>query len=95
MATKLIKFRPYTRSVVHDPKPTYAPQRTRFSYWMLKNVRDGLVDAQLLFITDEAYLLKRLCKFSENTNLERRKTPRSSPDTATRHKDSIVVCCMC
>jgi hypothetical protein len=54
-ATKLTKFRPYRIRVVHAFKPVDAPQRIRFCNWMLKNMHDGLVDPQLLFITDEAY----------------------------------------
>jgi hypothetical protein len=53
--TKLITFRPYRVRVVHELKPVDAPQSIRFCKWMLKNVHDGLVDPQLLFITDEAY----------------------------------------
>jgi hypothetical protein len=51
-ATILVKFRSY--EVVHELKPVDAPQRIRFCNWTLKNVHDGLVDPQLLFITDEA-----------------------------------------
>jgi transposase len=54
-ATKLIKFRPYRVRVLHDLKPADAPQRIWFCNWMQKNVHNGLVDPQLLFITNEAY----------------------------------------
>jgi hypothetical protein len=54
-ASKVIKFRPHRVRVVHELKPADAPQTIRFCNWMLKNVYDGLVDPQLLFITDEAY----------------------------------------
>jgi hypothetical protein len=53
-ATKFIKFRPYRVRVLHELKTVDAPQRIRFCNWMLKNMHDGLVDPQLLFITDEA-----------------------------------------
>jgi hypothetical protein len=40
---------------MHKFKPTDAPQIIRFCNLMLKNVHDGFVDPQLLFITDNAY----------------------------------------
>jgi hypothetical protein len=38
---------------VNELKPADAPQRIQFCNWMMENVHDGLVDPQLLFITDE------------------------------------------
>jgi hypothetical protein len=55
MATKLINLRPYRMRVMHRFKPTAAPQMIRVCNLMLKNVHDGLLDPQLLFVTDEAY----------------------------------------
>jgi hypothetical protein len=57
-AAKLIKFRPYGVGVVHEFEPIDASQRSRFCNWMMKNMYDGLVDPNLLFINDEAYFHK-------------------------------------
>jgi hypothetical protein len=54
-AAKLIKFCPCRVGVVHEFKPTDAPQRSRFCNWMMKNMHDGLVNRNRLFINDEAY----------------------------------------
>jgi hypothetical protein len=76
-ATKLIKFRPYTVRVVYELKPVDAPQRIRFCNWMLKNVHDGLVDPQLLFIADEAYFHLSGYVNSQNTRIWSGENPRS------------------
>ncbi|PNF37420.1 hypothetical protein B7P43_G16027 [Cryptotermes secundus] len=54
-ATKLIKFRPYKVTVVHELKEPDHAARIRFCNWLLQNVHDGIVDPQLLFMTDEAW----------------------------------------
>ena len=54
-ATKLIKFRPYKVTVVHELKQPDHAARIRFCNWLLQNVHDGIVDPQLLFMTDEAW----------------------------------------
>lgn len=40
---------------MHELKPVSALQGVQFCTWMLKNVHSGLVDHQLLFVTDKAY----------------------------------------
>jgi hypothetical protein len=52
IATKLIKFRPYKIRVVHELKQQDYAARIRFFNWLLQNVHDGIVDPQLLFMTD-------------------------------------------
>jgi hypothetical protein len=76
-ATKLIKFRLYRVRVVHELKPVDTPQRIRFCNWMLKNVHDGLIDPQLLFITDEAYFHLSSYVNSQNTRIWSDENPRS------------------
>jgi hypothetical protein len=54
--TGLIEFCPYKVTVVHELKqPDYAA-RINFFNLLLTNVHDGVVDPQLLFITDEAWV---------------------------------------
>jgi hypothetical protein len=54
-ATKLIKFRPYKITVVHELKQPAFSVIIRFCNWLLQNVHHGIVDPQLLFMTDEAW----------------------------------------
>jgi hypothetical protein len=54
-AAELIKCRPYGAGVMHEFKPTDAPQRSRVCNWMMKNMHEGIIDLNLLFINDEAY----------------------------------------
>jgi hypothetical protein len=54
-ASKLIKFCPYKIPVVHELKQPDFAARIRFCNWLLQNVHDGIVDPQLLFMTDEAW----------------------------------------
>jgi hypothetical protein len=68
-AAKLIKFRSYRVGVVQEFKHTDAPQRIRFCNWMKKNAYNGLVDAQLLFIPDEAYFHLTAYVNSQNTRI--------------------------
>jgi hypothetical protein len=74
-ATILIKFRPYRVRVVHELKPVYAPQRIRFCNRMLKNVHDGLVDPQLLFIANKAYFQLSSNIKPQNTRIWSDKNP--------------------
>jgi hypothetical protein len=53
--TKLIKFRQYKIAVVDKLKQPDFAARIGFCNWLLQNVRDGIVDPQLLFMTDEAW----------------------------------------
>jgi hypothetical protein len=68
-ATKLIKFHPYTVTVVHELKPTDDLQSIRFCNWMLKNVHDRLPYPQLLFTTDTAYFHLSGYVNSQNTRI--------------------------
>ncbi|PNF32668.1 hypothetical protein B7P43_G13122 [Cryptotermes secundus] len=53
--TNLIKFCLYKITVVHELKqPDYAA-KIRFCKWLLQNVHVGIVDAQLLFMTDDVW----------------------------------------
>jgi hypothetical protein len=54
-ATKLIEFCPYKITVVHELKQPAFAARIGFCSWLLQNVHDGIVDPQLLFMTDEAW----------------------------------------
>jgi hypothetical protein len=66
-ATKLRKFCSYRMIVVHELKPIDAPQRSQFCNWMLKNMHNGFVDTEFLFITDEAHFCLSSYVNSQNT----------------------------
>jgi hypothetical protein len=54
-ATELIRFRSYGARLVHEFKDFGASQGIQFCNWILKNMHNGLVDPQLLIVTDEAH----------------------------------------
>jgi hypothetical protein len=54
-ATKLIKHRPYKITVVHELKQPDFAARIHICNWLLQNVHDGILDPQLLFMTNEAW----------------------------------------
>jgi hypothetical protein len=91
-AVRLIKFRPYKVRFVHELKPVDAPQRIRFCNWMLKNMHDGLVDPQLLFITDEAYFHLSGYVNSQNTRIRSVENPYTVHQTPL-HDIKIGVWC--
>jgi hypothetical protein len=41
---------------VHELKQPNFAAKIRFQNWLLQNVHDGIMDPQLLFMTDEAWL---------------------------------------
>jgi hypothetical protein len=68
-ATKLLRFRPYGARLVHEFKCFGASQWIQFFNWILKNVHDGLIDPQLLFVTDEAHFHLSSYVNSQNTQI--------------------------
>jgi hypothetical protein len=53
--TGIIHFHPYKITVVLELKQPDCASRICFRNWLLQNVHDGLMDPQLLFVTDEAW----------------------------------------
>jgi hypothetical protein len=68
-AAKLINFRPHRVRFLNALKPTDAQQRILVCNRILKNMHDGIVDPQLLFITDETYFHICGCVNSHNTRI--------------------------
>jgi hypothetical protein len=62
---------------MHELKHIVAPQRIWFCNWMLKNVHGGLVNSQLLFITNEAYFHLSGYVNARNTRIWNDKYPHS------------------
>lgn len=81
---------PYRVRVVHGLKPVDASQRIQFCGWMLKILHNGLVDPQLLFITDEAYFHISSYINSQDTSVWSNGNSLGAPDSVTWHKIGIL-----
>jgi hypothetical protein len=61
--------------VVRECKHSDAPKRIWFCNWMLKNVHDGHIVSQLLFITDKADFQSRGYVNSQSTRIRSDRNP--------------------
>lgn len=54
-ATKLLHFKPYKITAVQQLQPLDHEKRITYCNWFFQHVADGILDPQLLFVTDEAW----------------------------------------
>lgn len=52
--TRLVTFCQYKIMEVHKPKQPDNKARIHFCNWLVQNVHDGIMDQQLLILTNEA-----------------------------------------
>jgi hypothetical protein len=55
VATKLLKQKPYRKTMVHQLLPPDAEARINYCRWFQQSVYDGMVDPDFVFYTDEAW----------------------------------------
>ena len=64
-ASKLLKWKPYKRTVVHELLPHDHAKRLNFSNWILQIVHNGIIDPHLIFsfLTKHGSIYMGMCQF--------------------------------
>jgi hypothetical protein len=89
-----IIFGPYKVTVVHKLKQPDDAARIHFCIWLLQNVHDGIVDSQLLFITNEVWFHVKGHVSAQNVRLWSNGTPHTIQQVPYHSEEMEVWCAL-